>query len=164
MKLARRRRKENKTNYTKRIKMLKSEKPRVAFRITNKYVIAQYIVSHEAQDKVELTVNSKNLLKLGWPKEFEGSLKSIPAAYLTGYLIGKRINKGKKENPIVDLGMLRTIYKTKVYAFIKGLIDSDLEISCKNEAFPEEERIQGKSLKKDFSKYFETIKLKINSI
>ena len=162
MKLAKRRRRENRTDYLNRLNLLKSGKPRVVFRKTNKYLIAQYVESKEAQDKIILTVNSRDLKKHGWPKEFEGSLKSIPAAYLTGYLIGKQIKKGKLKEPIVDLGMARTIYKTKVYSFIKGLIDSGLEINCKEEAFPEEDRIQGKNLKKDFTKTFNEIKSEID--
>jgi len=164
MKVAKRRRREYKTDYLNRLKLLKSGKPRVVFRKTNKHIIAQYITSKHAQDKIEITLNSKDLTKYGWPEEFKGSLKSISASYLTGYLIGKQIKKQGLENPIVDLGMLRTIYKTKVYAFIKGLIDAGLEINCKEEAFPEEERIQGKSLKKDFSSTFNEIKLKIDKL
>ena len=75
MKTIRRRRKENKTDYGKRIKLLKSGKPRIVFRKSNRYVVAQYVISKEAQDKTELGVSSKELLKHGWPKENSGSLK-----------------------------------------------------------------------------------------
>ena len=161
MRTLRRRRKEQKTDYSARIKLLKSEKPRLVFRRTNKYVIGQYVVSSEAQDKVVFGETSKRLLTLGWPEEFKGSLKSIPAAYLTGYLIGKKIQKDKLETPIIDFGMVRTLHKTKVFGFLKGVIDSGIEISCSEEAFPEEERITGGSLKKEFVKEFEKIKSKI---
>jgi len=161
MRTLRRRRKEHKTDYSARIKLLKSEKPRLVFRITNKFVIGQYVVSSDAQDKVVFGETSKRLLTLGWPEEFKGSLKSIPAAYLTGYLIGKKIQKDKLETPIMDLGMIRTLHKTKVFGFLKGIIDSGIEIPCKEEAFPEEERIKGKSMKKDFTAEFDKIKSKI---
>ena len=146
MRVAKKRRRKSKTDYLKRIKLLKSRKPRVVFRKTNKYIIAQYIISKEAKDNIRIGVNSKILLKYGWPKEKIGSLKSIPAAYLTGYLIGKKILKNKLENPIVDFGMIRTLYKTRVFAFLKGLIDSGIKIPCKEEAFPEEERIMKKDI------------------
>ena len=162
MKTQKRRRKENKTDYLKRLKLLKSGKPRVIFRKTNKYLISQYVLSHEAQDKVEIEINSKGLLTQGWPKEFEGSLKSIPASYLTGFLMAKKIQTDKKESPVVDLGMMKTIHKTKGFAFIKGLIDGGLDISCPEEAFPSQEKIEGKNLKKDFSKTFSEIKSKIS--
>lgn len=162
MKVQKRRRRENKTDYLKRLEMLKSEKPRVVFRRTNRYIIAQYIKSEEAKDKAIITIDSKKLLDYGWPKEFSGSLKSLSASYLTGYLIGKQIKAKKLETPIVDIGMIQAIHKTKVYAFIKGLIDSGLEIKCKEETFPEEDRIKGKHLKKDFSDTFEKIKSEID--
>ncbi|GAJ13133.1 unnamed protein product, partial [marine sediment metagenome] len=91
MKTLKRRRKEYKTDYSKRIKLLKSGAPRVVFRKTNRYLIAQYVISKEAQDKIEFGINSKHLMKYGWPKESKGSLKSISAAYLTGILVGKKI-------------------------------------------------------------------------
>lgn len=157
-----RRRREGKTNYLKRRDMLKSESPRVVFRRTNRYVIAQYVTSHEAKDKVEIGVTSKDLKKFGWPKEASGNLKSIPASYLTGMLMGKKIQKEKKKVPILDLGIISPVHKTRAYAFLKGLIDSGLEMKTKkDEAFPEEERINGKHLKEDFSKTFEEIKSKI---
>jgi large subunit ribosomal protein L18 len=161
MKTVKRRRKENRTNYLKRLKLLKGGMPRVVFRRTNRYVIAQYVLSEEAKDKIVFGISSKELLKYGWPKEFEGSLKSISASYLTGYLLGKKIQEKKLDKPIVDFGMNQTLYKTRIFGFLKGLIDSGIEISCKEEAFPEEERIMGKSLKEDFSKVFEGIKNKI---
>ena len=147
MKTIKRRRKENKTNYLKRLKILKGEKPRVVFRKTNKYLVVQYILSSEAKDNIKIGLTSKILLKYGWPKEKIGSLKSISAAYLIGYLLGKKILKAKLEKPIVDFGMIRVIYKTKVFSFLKGLKDSGIEIPCKEEAFPEEERISKKEIK-----------------
>ena len=156
-----RRRRENKTDYLKRIKLLKGGNPRLVFRKTNRYILSQYITSKEAQDKIEIGVNSKELMSYGWPKQLEGSLKSIPAAYFTGFLIGKKITEKKLKNPIIDLGMNRAVHKTKIYAFIKGLIDSGVKIKHKKETFPEENRIIGKHMKKDFSKIFGEIKSKL---
>lgn len=161
MKTLKRRRKEYKTDYLKRIKLLKSGSPRVVFKKTNKYIIAQYVKSKEAQDKVEMGITSKILIKYGWQKEFEGSLKSIPASYLTGLLIGKKILEKKLEKPIIDFGMIRVLHKNRAFAFLKGLKDSGIEVECKEEFFPNEDRIKGKHLKKDFSKMFEEIKSKI---
>lgn len=160
-KTQKRRRIENKTDYLKRFKMLKSGMPRVVFRKTNKYILAQYVTSTSAQDKVEINLTSKNLLNYGWPEKFSGSLKSIPASYLTGLLMGKTISSKKLQTPIVDFGMIRMLHKSKTYAFLNGLIDSGIKIQCDKKFFPEENRIKGKNLKEDFSKTFETIKLKI---
>lgn len=163
MKTLKRRRKEHKTDYLKRIKLLKSSSPRVVFKKTNKYIMAQYVKSKEAQDKIEIGVSSKILIKYGWPKEFRGSLKSIPASYLTGLLIGKKILGKKLEKPIVDFGMIRVLHKNRTFAFLKGLKDSGIKVECEEEFFPNEDRIKGVHLKKDFSKIFEEIKSKIEN-
>jgi large subunit ribosomal protein L18 len=161
MKVDKRRRRESKTDYAKRFKLLKSESPRIVFRRTNKYIIAQYITSREAQDKIEIGITSKNLKEYGWPEEFNGSLKSLTASYLTGFLLGKEIAKKKLKTPIVDLGMIRALSKNKAFAFLKGICDAGIKMQCPEENFPEDERITGKNMKKDFSKTFKEIKLNI---
>ena len=158
IKTIKRRRRENKTDYLKRLNLLKSGKPRIVFRKSNRYLLAQYVSSKEAQDKIEFGVNSRILLKYGWPKN--GSLKNIPASYFLGYYLGKRIIKEKLETPIIDFGMIQTIHKNKIYAFIKGTIDAGLKISCKKEAFPDEERIKGEHLQNKIP--FAEVKSKID--
>lgn len=160
MKLPKRRRREHKTNYGKRFGLLKSESPRIVFRKTNKYLVGQYVTSEEAQDKVIFGINSKDLVNYGWPEGSKGSLKSTTASYLTGYLIGKKILSQKLEKPIVDFGMIKMLHKSKVYGFIKGLIDSGIEVNCKEEAFPEESRIKGEHMKNKIP--FDEIKSKID--
>lgn len=155
------RRKLGKTDYGKRKKLLRGNSPRIVFRRTNRYVIAQYITTKEAKDSIEIGVTSKNLEKYGWPKEFEGSLRSITASYLTGILIGKKILKEKKEIPVFDLGMISSAHKTRPYAFLKGLVDAGLKISHDKKVFPEEDRIEGKHLKENFSETYKEIKSKI---
>ena len=164
MKTLKKRRKENKTDYSKRINLLKSNSPRIVFRKTDRYIIAQYVSSKEAQDKIEVGITSKNLFEYGWPKELEGSLKSIPACYLTGLLIGRKILKNKMKKPIADSGMNRIVHKNRFFAFLKGLKDSGIDIECRAEFFPPENRIKGEHMKKDFVKMFEEIKLKIQKI
>lgn len=163
-KTQRKRRQECKTDYLARLKMLRSGRPRLVFRKTNISAIAQYVLSEEAQDKIVFGLTTKTLLKYGWPENFKGSLKSIPASYLLGLLVAKKIQKDNLEEPIVDLGMQRVLHKTKIFAFIKGLIDGGLEISCDEEAFPEEERISGKNLKEDFENIFNKVKEKIEAL
>ena len=155
-----RRRREHRTDYARRIRLLKSGAPRIVLRKTNRYFIAQYVGSREAQDTVEVGVTSSELLKHGWPAKFKNSLKSTPAAYLTGLLLGKMISD-KKEKSIVDFGMMRTIQKNRLFAFLKGLKDAGVKIECDEKDFPSEDRINGKHLKEDFSKEFDTIKSKI---
>jgi large subunit ribosomal protein L18 len=162
MKVQKRRRREAKTDYGRRLKLLKSGKPRLVFRRTNKYILAQYITSNEAKDKVVLGFNSSELLVHGWPKEAKSGLKNITGSYFTGYLMGKRIQKEGLETPIIDFGMIQALHKTRVFAFLKGVIDSGVPVNCKEEAFPEEERIKGTHLKNKIE--FDKIKSSIDKI
>lgn len=159
MKTIKSRRRKAITNYSKRIELLKSERPRIVLRKSNKYVVAQYVTSKEAQDKILFEVSSRKLSKFGWPEKAKNSIKNLSAFYLTGLLMGKEIQDKKIEEPILDLGMMRTIHKSNIFGFIKGLIDSGIKISCKKEALPDEDRIKGEHLTNKIP--FEAIKNKI---
>lgn len=135
----RRRRKEGKTDYKARLGLLKSGKPRVVVRKSNKYIIGQVVVSDIAQDKVVCGVSSKELLSHGWPKELVGNLKSLPACYLAGFLLGKK-SKEVKEG-ILDIGLQRNISKSGIYAFLRGLIDSGFDLPHSEKALPNDEML-----------------------
>ena len=104
---SRRRRKEGKTDYKARIGLLKSGKARVIVRKTNRYIIGQIVVSEDAKDRIVVGVNSRELIEKGWPKEMSGSLKSMPAAYLAGFFLGKKSAEIKEG--ILDIGLQRNI-------------------------------------------------------
>jgi len=148
MRVIKRRKRQKKTDYLLRVGLLKSGKPRILFRKTNRYAIGQCIQSENAKDKVILGVTSKDLVAYGWPQEKSGSLKSIPACYLTGLLLGKRIlKKSKSKEFIFDIGMLRHIKKSKVYAFLKGTIDAGLKINADKDVFPDVKKLSGENTK-----------------
>ncbi|MEK6928055.1 MAG: 50S ribosomal protein L18 [Nanoarchaeota archaeon] len=130
-----RRRHECKTDFRSRLELLKSGKPRLVIRKTNRYIIAQIVHSTSAQDSIMFGASSKDLLTKGWPQELAGSLKSIPAAYLTGFLIAK-LAKAKVKEAILDLGMQRSQPKTRLFAALKGAIDGGLLIPHSEEALP----------------------------
>ncbi len=140
MKTLRRRRKEAKTDYKARFNLLKSGKARLVVRRTNTALIAQIVTSETAQDKVILTVNSKDLLTKGWPADKKGSLKSLPAAYLTGFLIGKKA-KSLVKDIILDSGMHRNIHGSRIYSLVKGAKDAGLNIYVDENVLPKIERI-----------------------
>ena len=143
MKTIRRRRLERKTDYKSRLALLKSDKPRLVVRKTNRYIIAQIVQSEIAQDKTSLIVNSKDLLQKGWPKEPSGSLKSIPAAYLTGLTLGKAALADFKDKEIIlDLGMHRSAPKARLFATLKGALDAGLKISHNKEILPTSEALK----------------------
>jgi len=141
MKLDKKRRRQYKTNYTKRLTLLKGNCPRLVVRKTNRYMILQIIESNDAQDSIQYSVNTKELLKHGWPEDKKGSLKSIPACYLGGLLLGKKSKEIKKV--ILDTGLIPNTKGSKVYAVVKGISDSGLEINYDKKVIPSEERIKG---------------------
>jgi large subunit ribosomal protein L18 len=135
-----RRRMECKTDYKARKILLLSGVRRIVVRQTNKYFILQVVESDEAQDKVVATMTSKELLKNGWDVRKAGSLKSIPAGYLTGLLFAKKLDKGKF---IMDLGMARTLKGGRVFAVLAGLVEGGLDIPADSKVFPGEDRLNG---------------------
>lgn len=137
----RRRRLEAKTDYKARLALLKSGKPRLVVRRTNQYIIAQIVTTNIAQDSVVVGVTSKSLVAKGWPETQRGSLKSIPAAYLTGFLLGKVAQK-KVPEAIFDTGMHRNIQKSRLYAVLKGAVDAGLKIPHGEEALPDDKYIE----------------------
>jgi large subunit ribosomal protein L18 len=138
-----RRKREKKTDYNKRLKLLLSNKPRLVVRITNQRVLAQIVEFTPLGDKVVAAAESFALKKMGW----KYSCKNIPAAYLTGLLIGKKgQEKGSKE-VIFDTGLVSPLKKGKVFAFLKGVLDAGLNVPTgSEEIFPNEARISGQHI------------------
>ena len=135
-----RRRFEGKTNYHKRIKLLKSRKLRVVIRVSNNHTRVQIVQSKLGGDKVLISAFSKELSsKYGW----NASTGNIPASYLTGYLAGLRAKKNTIQNAIFDLGIFYHI--NRVLAACKGIIDTGLQVPYHEEFFPDDldEKIKG---------------------
>lgn len=145
MKINQRRRREFKTDYRKRLKLLKSQSLRLVIRKTNKYIILEIIESKNAQDKVLYYVNTKELLKFGIPEDKQGSLKSISAAYLGGFLLGKKANI--KEKVILDSGLIPNTKGSRIYAAVKGVSDAGIKIPYNEKIIPPKEIIEGKNTK-----------------
>jgi len=145
MKTIRRRRLQRKTDYKSRLALLKSNKPRLVIRKTNRYIIAQIVESDIAQDKIIANTSSKDLLTKGWPKELSGSLKSIPAAYATGLVLGNLVKEKFTDKEIIlDIGMYRSVPRSRIYAALKGIIDFGLNVKHDPEILPTDEQIKSK--------------------
>ena len=137
--MQRKRRLEGKTDYKARMNLLRGNKPRIVVRITDRYAVAQYVTSKESQDFVITAANSNELMKFGIGKEDAGKLKSLPACYLTGYLLGNKIKeKGQKEEGIFDIGLKRSTKGGRVYAFLKGVVDAGIKVSYNKDMIPSE--------------------------
>lgn len=151
-----RRKREGKTNYKKRLKLLLGGKPRLVIRKSLNNITAQIVECEAEGDRVILAVNSKILDKYGW-KVNKGN---VPAAYLTGLLTGNKARKKGINELILDLGLSVAVKGSRVYALLKGIIDSGLNVPHSKGVLPSEERIRGEHivkyaelLKKDGEKY-----------
>ena len=139
--LDRKRRRESKTNYTKRLLLLKGNVPRLVVRKTNKYILLQIVESKHAQDKVICEVNTKEFLRYGWPKEKSGSLKSLAAAYLAGMWLANKAKAKDVKKVILDSGLIPSTKGSRVYAAVKGVAEGGLEIPHNEEILPSDEMI-----------------------
>jgi large subunit ribosomal protein L18 len=143
-----RRRNEGKTDYHKRLKLLKSRKLRVTARASNNHMRVQVIQSSLGGDKILISAFSKELpLKFDW----NANTGNIPAAYLTGYLAGIRAKANNIKEAIFDLGIF--YHKNRILAACKGVIDAGINIPYREEFFPEnlEDRIKGTHIE-DYAK------------
>jgi large subunit ribosomal protein L5e len=91
-----RRRREGKTDYRQRHKLItqdknkyKSPKYRLVVRISNRYILCQIISAEIIGDKVLCSAHSKELSKYG----LSVGLKNYSAAYCTGLLLARRLLK-----------------------------------------------------------------------
>lgn len=137
-----RRKREGRTNYRKRLALLKSRKPRLVVRKSNKHVVVQLVQYAPDGDVVIEALNSKLLEKKGW----KHSTKSIPACYLTGLAFGsKALAKGVKE-AVLDLGLHPPVKGSRIYAVLKGVVDAGLNVPCQENVFPAKDRLAGKHI------------------
>ena len=135
-----RRRREGKTNYYKRIKLVLSGKPRFVVRRTNKYIIVQVAEARVEGDRMIAVAHSRELVKLyGW----KGGTKNTSAAYLTGLLAGLRALKAGVKEAVLDIGLARPERGARVFAALKGGLDAGLDIPHSEEILPSEDRIRG---------------------
>lgn len=159
-----RRRREGRTDYKKRLKLLLSGKHRLVVRRSLKYIIAQLVRYEQGKSDITITsITSRELKKFNW----KYACDNLPSAYLTGLLIGKKaLEKGVKE-AVLDIGLYSAKKGTRVFAVAKGAIDAGLKIPISEEIFPSEERVKGKHIAdflpkfKDITEDFEKIKNKI---
>jgi len=137
-----RRKRQGKTNYKKRLKLLLSGKPRLVIRTFLKNISAQIIEYHPEGDRVIAAATARDLESLDW-KFNKGNL---PAAYLTGLLIGKKAQEKGVKEAILDVGLKNPTKGSRIFACLNGAIDAGLDIPHSKEVFPSKERLSGKNV------------------
>jgi len=134
-----RRKREGKTDYRKRVKLLASEKPRLVVRRRLNNFAVQLISYAPKGDLTLASAHSRELRKF----DYKGHLGNVKSAYLAGFLCGKRaLEKGHKA-AVLDIGRATPTRGSNVFAALKGAIDAGLQIPHKSEVLPSEARIKG---------------------
>jgi large subunit ribosomal protein L18 len=134
------RKRQGRTNYNKRLKMLLSNKLRLVIRKSLNNLMAQVIEYKSGGDNVLLCSHSAELKRFGWTI----NKGNIPSAYLTGYLLGIKAKKKGITNLILDLGMQKK--GQRIFAALKGAVDAGLNIPFSEEIIPDENRIKGQHI------------------
>lgn len=160
-----------KTDYRKRLMLLKSRKTRLVIRRANKNILLQIVNYEDNGDKVTYSAKSNELKKFGW----NGSVRNIPCAYLTGILLAKKVKEKNKEL-VADIGMQTNHKGSVIYAALKGAIDGGLNVAHAKDIFPDEKRLMGEHIinnnktkyskidNKEFSKLFNKIKESVMAV
>ncbi len=137
-----RRRREKKTNYRKRLALLKSGKIRVVVRKSLKHMRVQFIKYNERGDVTLAQAFSKELAKYGW----DHACGNVPAAYLTGLLAGLKAKRLGINEGVLDIGLQTSTKGSRIYAALKGVLDAGIAVPHSPEILPTEERIYGKHI------------------
>jgi len=141
-----RRRREGKTDYRKRLRLLLSRKPRFVVRGTLCNIICQgvlYDYVNHGSDIVIVTVHSKVLERdFGW-KGYRGN---IPTAYLTGLLAGLKCIKYGIFEAVLDLGRQVPHKGGRLFAALLGALDAGMKIPHGEGIFPTPERLRGEHI------------------
>jgi len=134
-----RRRREGRTHYGKRRKLVTSGIARFVIRPTNKHLGAQVIQAKPEGDFVLASAHSSELKEFGW----KAPCGNMPAAYLTGLLAGRRAKANGVSKAILDIGLHTRGPGSRMFAAAKGALDAGLDIPHEEKVLPKAERIKG---------------------
>lgn len=134
-----RRRREGRTDYNLRKRLISSKKLRLVIRKSIKHLSLQLVEARVDGDRVLASATTLELDKYGW----KGGTGNLPAAYLAGFLLGKRALKKGFSTAVLDLDGYSVTKGSRLFAALKGAVDAGMEIPHSGEILPEEERIKG---------------------
>lgn len=137
-----RRRREDRTDYRQRLRLLKSGKPRLVARVSNRHVTAQLIATGPAGDVTLASAHSSDLAEYGW----EAPTGNLPAAYLTGLLLGTRALADGTDEAVLDIGLNAATPGNKLFAVQEGAIDGGLDVPHNEAVFAAWERTRGEHI------------------
>jgi len=137
-----RRRREGRTDYHQRLRLLKSGEARLVARTSNAHARAQLVTLGPNGDETEASAHSGDLPEFGW----EAPTGNLPAAYLTGYLAGRRAVEAGVERAVLDIGLNSATPGAKVFAIQEGAIDAGVESPHNEGVFADWERTRGEHI------------------
>ncbi len=137
-----RRRREVRTDYHQRLRLLKSGKPRLVARASNRHVRAQLVSPGPNGDTTHAAASSEELTEHGW----EAPTGNLPSAYLTGYLAGLEAVEAGVEEAVLDIGLNTATPGNKVFAVQEGAIDAGVEIPHNDSVLAEWPRTRGEHI------------------
>ncbi len=152
------RKKQGRTNYKKRLALLKSRETRLVIRKTNTQIIIQFTNYKPDGDEVIVSYNSSKLKEDGW----KDSYKNLPSAYLAGYKAGLLAQKKGVKKAVLDTGLQIHKKGNRIYSAVKGIVDSGLKIPVDEKVYPKEERVKGEHISKEYPVLFEKTMKKIS--
>lgn len=103
----------------------------------------QVITAHPEGDR---TVAAANTIQLVRDFDWKAGTCNLPAAYLTGLLLGLRAQKKNITWAVLDVGFQAVVYGSRIFASLKGIVDSGLHVAHNEIVFPSEERIRGEHI------------------
>ncbi len=137
-----RRRREGRTDYKKRLALLKSGKTRAVVRRQNNTTIVQFIDYDPEGDIVRAQATSRDLESQG----YQGHPGNLPAAFLTGLLAGSRAAEAGIEEAVLDIGPHNPQPETGIFAALKGVIEAGIDVPHSDHILPEDERLTGEHI------------------
>ena len=121
-KVAFRRRREGKTDYAARMKLVDYDKSRLVVRVSNSHATVQVVDYAPEGDVTVASAVSKQLANYG----YLGSTSNISSFYLTAYLCAKRALAKGVDYAILDIGLKSPIKGSKVFAALKGALEINI--------------------------------------
>ncbi len=134
-----RRKRDDRTNYRKRLDLLRGRVPRLVVRKAIKNLTAQIVQYHPDGDKVLLTVHSRELVKYGWKLNRD----SIMGSYLVGLLLGRKAVEKNITHAILDVAPYRPTKGSRLYAVVEGAVAAGVQIPHAKEVLPGNDRVRG---------------------
>ena len=148
---------QRKTNYRKRAALLLNRSYFIVAKISDQNVSCQVLKPTIKGDIVICSAHSRELRKYGW----KGSMNSLPACYLTGFLLGKKSIANATNNAILYTGT--GSFTSRVAACLKGILAAGVNVPVSEDNLPTDDRTSGKHIA-EYAKILKADEAKYNSM